>query len=372
MSFPRSARMSRLRRLAVVSVAVLAGVVLDAQRPSFQFQVVLDSPLTLQRALRVHASRGYSCAAVARPTAPLLPTNATVIMGRPKILPLLAPEVEEVTVVVGRFAPMENFERDVNTVAAKGFRLCGFTITAPVWGAASVYTPVAVMTRKLEGPNESLTYRFFRTTGRPGDWAMLEDAGTAGFLVSRVIARPVVTTSGISDAIFVAEKGPGAQPVSYSVAASGNAVALKKEIDKVAAKGHRVQATWFVADRVIVLMAVPVGGSWDGTRDYVADDPSSLRISSFDGELLALIRVKDGAMALYDRQKQGTDYTVIEGRVSDSPNRQSSMSAVERQLLEKLDVEGGRGFWPRDVTARQSTTADSPAVDIVMARGAVR
>lgn len=79
-------------------------------------------------------------------------------------------------------------------------------------------------------------------------------------------------------------------------------------------------------------------------------------------------------MALYDKQKRGTDYTVLGGGVSNPSTRQSlsSMSAVERQLLEKLDVEGGRGFWPWDVTLRQGAAGDGPAVDIVMARGPVK
>ena len=43
-----------------------------AQRPSFEFQLVIDGPLGLGRSLERVAKQGYTCGAVSRPAAPFL------------------------------------------------------------------------------------------------------------------------------------------------------------------------------------------------------------------------------------------------------------------------------------------------------------
>ena len=138
--------------------------------------------------------------------------NAVVIMGRPRAA---GPSpVQEIAVVVGRFAPLEEFEKGVRAAAAKGFRMCGFTIAGPVWGRASVYTPVAVMTRNLAAPNETMDYRVIQTLGRRSEWAILEK-GRRRASPSRIWFSSRTAPGGVSEVLFIAEKGPAAQPLLY-------------------------------------------------------------------------------------------------------------------------------------------------------------
>lgn len=348
--------------LALLFALVAASPLIDAsvlQRPTFTYQIIVDQPLTLQATLRQAMRDGYRCAAVARPVAPLLSRNVAVIVGRESGV------AEEVAVVYAHADSTEDFEKDVNAAAAKGFRLCGVTIVASIWGRAPAYSPVAVLTRAPGAQASALSYRVIRSRDRNGDWAVLAKAAAGGFSVAQVIARPEPATPHRTDTLYVAEKGVDARPLELTLAFSGNAFALKKEIDKAVARGFRTQVMWATSERVNVLMAKPVAGGWDGTRQYKTDDPSRFTISNLDGALIGAVRFEDATMTLYEDGTRQFEYSVLGGELLDLSSRPNLMPREHRRFVEQIDVDGGRGYWPVDFTWRETSSPDRLAFDVI-------
>ena len=358
--------MHRLRHagiLALVSglVAVSWQPPLGAlQRPSFAFQIVVEPPLTLQATLREPMRSGYGCAAVARPVAPLLSRNVAVILGREN-----AAGAQDVAVVYAHPDSTDDFEKDVNAAAAKGFRLCGVTIVASIWGKAPAYSPVAVLTRAQGAPAPIASYRIIRTHDRNGDWAVLAKAAAEGFTFAQVIARPETGTPYRSDTLYVAAKSVDARPLELTLAFSGNAFALKKEIDKAVARGFRPQVMWATSERVNVLMAKPIAGAWDGTRRYKTDDPSRLTISNLDGTLIGAVRFRDTALTLYEEGTPQFEYSVLAGELLDPSSRPVLTPRDQRRFVDEIDVDGGRGYWPVDFTWRETGSPERLGFDVI-------
>jgi hypothetical protein len=71
-------------------------------------------------------------------------------------------------VVTGTAGSIDEFERRINAAAAQGFRICGITVTAAIWGKPSAYAAVAVMTR-AGAVTTGTTYRVIRRRGRRDD-----------------------------------------------------------------------------------------------------------------------------------------------------------------------------------------------------------
>ena len=358
-------RLSILVRRRFVWAAVLfsAASTANAQTAAkFSFQLLTAEPLAVESALTRLAREGYRCAAVARPEAPMMSNSVAVLLGRD--LPAAGSVPEDLSVVVGRAFSLDEFERDINIRAANGFTMCGFTWTAPVWGATSGYTPVAVMRRLPGASTQRASYRVRRTQGRSGQWAALEKTAAEGFAVTHLAFRPESPTSDVSDVIFVAEKTAGAVPLEYRLVFSGNAVALEKELAKV--PGFGFHSVWHTAGRVSVLLSRPAG-SQAPPHDYKVDDPSRLRISGLDGELLKIFRFKEGAIALYDRKRPALDHSIIDGVITDLTRRRTIPTGDERRFIEKLDVDGARGFWPIDFTWRGDIEMGR-AVDVILRR----
>lgn len=336
----------RPTHLAVLAAAVaLVPALPQAQRPSSTVRLVVEAPLKVEIDLQRAAKEGYTCAAVARPVAPLLPNNVAVILTRPVGPPLPAPAIE---VVVARAGPIDDFQDAVNKMAATGFRVCGLTITVPVWGRPNVYTPVAVMT-KVDGPPPE--YRVVRSRGQRDQWQMLEQSAAAGFLVSHLVARPEPAGADTSEIVFMAEKTAATPPSVYQLVFAGNAPSLQKSVDALAGQGHRIQGMWAANTRVSVLMAKPIQGAWPDPREYEVDDPSQLRLSSTDGELVGLVRYAGGMMGFYNR-KNRQENTVTSGEIVDAVQRPSLRVASETWFVDKLHGDGGRGYQPLDFALR--------------------
>jgi hypothetical protein len=364
--------MTRFRHAGIL--ALVSGLVASSsqptagalQRPSFAFQIVVEPPLTLQATLREAMRSGHGCAAVARPVAPLLSRNVAVILGLGLGLGHEnAAAAQEVAVVYAHPDSTDDFEKDVNAAAAKGFRLCGVTIVASIWGKAPAYSPVAVLTRAPGAPAPIASYRIIRTRDRNGEWAVLAKAAAEGFTFAQVIARPDTGTPSRSDTLYVAEKSVDARPLELTLAFSGNAVALKKEIDKPVARGFRPQVMWATSERVNVLMAKPIAGGWDDTHRYKTDDPSRFTISNLDGALIGAVRFRDAALTLYEEGTRQFEYSVLGGELLDPSSRPNLTRREQRRFVEQIDVDGGRGYWPVDFTWRETGSPESLAFDVI-------
>ena len=117
-----------------------------------------------------------------------------------------------------------------------------------------------------------------------------------------------------------------------------------------------------------VLMARPIDGPCPGTHDYEIEESSRFTVNAADGELLALYRVKDGTMALHDGANRATEYSSIEGLLADAPERVFRIPREQRELTDKLDADGGRGYLPVDVQWRDAGPRGVRAVDVILSR----
>lgn len=261
-------------------------------------------------------------------------------------------------------------EQRLNAAAQEGFSLCGLTMTDSIWGQPSEYATVAVMTRTGAGASPTGTsYRVVRSRARREDWTLLERAAADGFVVSDLVSRPnVVGAANTSDIVFVAEKSSGSRGTRYELVFAGNGPALQKEIDKQTKRGYCVQSAWATSERMSVLLARPLDAACDRPHDYEVDESSRFSVNSADGELLAMFRVKDGVMALYNGRDTSLEYSVIEGVLPDPAGRPIFRPRELRLFTEKLDADGERGYRVHEVTWRDNGTHDERALDVVMSR----
>jgi hypothetical protein len=350
--------------VTVLSLGVCAGIA-SAQRPSFEHEVLVELPRRLEDRLRRRLQEGFECAAVARPTGPVLSDNVFAILNRPARRTGPVPGAE-VRVITGTAGEPGEFEARINEAARAGFGFCGLTVTAHVWGQPSAYAMVAVMTHRA-GAASSTTYRVVRTRGRREEWAMLEKAATDGFVVSRVVSRSDGGPSNISEIHFLLEKATKPEPRQFELVFANNEVALQKEIDKQMKRGYCVEATWSTIERVSVLLAKPVAGPCRSAAKYEVDDDSRFYVSNLNGGLIGLHRLKEGSMAIYDGKTPTDEYSLQSTELED-PKFRIFTPVEHRRLTERLDVDGGRGYRPLDVTWREQGASGKLAVDIVMVR----
>ena len=338
------------------------------QRPSFSYEVVIESARTIESTLRDLARTGYTCAAVARPTGTRLPNNVAVIVSQGGAR--ASAKGAEVAVITATAGTPNELEQRMNAAAQEGFSLCGLTMTDSIWGQPAEYATVAVMTRTGTSPTGS-SYRVVRSRARREDWTLLERAAAEGFVVSRLVSRPQLPNMGAantSDIVFVAEKSAASRPVRYELVFAGNGPALQKDIDKSTGRGYCVQAAWATSERMSVLLAKPLDAACDRPHDYEVEESSRYSVSSTDGALLAIFRIKDGVMALYNGSDTSLDYSVIESVLPDPSWRRIFRPREHRLFTEKLDADGERGYRVIDVTWRDAGSNDGRALDVVMSR----
>ena len=305
--------------IAVVSTATIASPAAAQQRPSLSYEVVVESAATIERTLGDLARDGYTCAAVARPVGGRLSNNVAVIVSqsaRPSSSPpparSRAKKGEHVVVITATAGTPDELERQLNAAAQDGFSLCGLTMTDSIWGQPAEYASVAVMTRAGTSPTGT-SYRVVRSRARREDWTLLERAAADGFVVSRHVSRPHWGADNTSDIVFVAEKSAASRPTRYELVFAGNGPALQKEIDKSTKRGYCIQTAWATIERMSVLLAKPLDSACDRAHDYEVEESSRFSVNSADGELLAMFRMKEDVMALYNGRDTSTEYSVIEG-----------------------------------------------------------
>ena len=93
-----------------------------------------------------------------------------------------------------------------------------------------------------------------------------------------------------------------------------------------------------------------------------------VRVSSIVGVLLGIHRVKDATIGLYDGKDDSFEYTIEEGRLIDADAHPVRLLREHRDLVDKLNADGDRGYRPVAVSWRDAGTDGGRAVDVVLAR----
>ena len=363
-----------MRSLVLAALIAIAGASAPAaDRPSFSHDIVVEAPPSLQTTLRQQLREGRTCAAVARSVGIRLATNVAVVLTRPEGPQAGAglPATADARVLTATPGTVDELARRLDAAAAEGFSVCGLTLTSPVWGRpGGAFAVVAVLTRLNDAPT-GVSYRAIHTSGR-GEWADVQRAAADGFVVTRLASRPQPDVSSTSDIVYLAEKTSATRPMKYDLVLAGNGPALQKDLDKSTARGFCAQATWATPERMTVLLAKPIDAPCDRPHEYEIEETSAftgLSVSSSDGALLGIHRVKDGTMALYDGRDRSLEYSVAEGVLADEDSNRIRPSRELRALRDKLNADGDRGFRPVDIAWR-ATASDGPrAVDVILARG---
>ena len=344
------ARLRLVRTALTLAVAAAFVTPAGAQRFGGGYYLLTDTPLGYEVNLRRGLKDGYAFAAVARPEGRLLPTTVAMLMVRPEGASGPAPELE---VVVARPGPIDDFQDAVNEVAATGFRMVGLTYTAPVWGSANTYTPIAIMQRVPTGEAPP-DYRVIRTRYDRDQRAALNDAGAAGFVVTHLFSYPLDATTTDSVPVYVAEKTRVTPAVRYHLTFDETASALETSLDRYAGEGYRLQGLWTAGVRVVALLAKPLEGAWPEPRDYDVDDPATLFFSRVFGALITnVLRHRDRFLGVYDLKAPRTEYTVTTGQIADAPLRPFPITERRKALLlEKLDADAGHRYAPMQFTLK--------------------
>lgn len=347
---------------AATAVAVLApgAAQPQAQRPTATFRLIVEAPTRTRVDFERAAKDGFTCAAVARPVPPLLPSNVVVLLTRPAGSRGPAPAM---TVVTARAAALDTFQDALNKVAATGFRVCGLTLTQPEFDRSNIATLVAVMSQ-VDGPPPE--YRVLRTRLQPGQWEPLEQSAAAGFLVSQVMPRPQPSGADSGEMLLLAEKTADTPPSAYTLVFAETAQALESALAGRAKQGYRLQGLWPAGARLNALMARPLSGVWPGSRDYRVDERPQLRLSAIDGEPVGLVRRGGGVVTVHDQERR-SESTLTSGEILDVARRPILEPRTETRLVEKLDSDGGRGYQPFEFTLRPGPR-DQALVDVVLLR----
>ena len=219
-----------LRACSFAGLIAIAGAAPAlAQRPPVSFEIVVETPTSIESTLRRLTRDGHTCAAVARPAGRELSTNIAVVFSR-RTPPSAAPPARaaaDMKVLIATAGTVDDLERGLNAAAAQGYAPCGITMAAPLWGRPSLYSLAAVLARTRDEPT-GVAYRVVRSRSRREDWAQLDRAGADGFVVSRLVSRPDQPPANTSDIVFIAEKTATSKPTRYELAFGGNGPAPKR------------------------------------------------------------------------------------------------------------------------------------------------
>jgi hypothetical protein len=125
------------------------------------------------------------------------------------------------------------------------------------------------------------------------------------------------------------------------------------------------------AEWMVVLLAKPIDAPCEDKHDYYLGESSAFMgfsVSSTDGVLLGVHRVKDATIGLYDRTDSSFEYTSEQGVLVDANSNPVQLPSEHRWLVDKLNGDGGRGYQAIDVAWRDAGTDGSRAVDVVLGR----
>lgn len=354
--------------LVVVLVAVMvAWSTLLAQAPTWDLDLAIGRADRLNVELTAVTAKGYRCARVARPDGGFVPQHVAILMARPRQSGVV-PKTSDMQVVVGwPEEGRERFERTINTLAGRGYELCGFTIAESSTIGQRAYGLVAVMERLEQRSAAGVSYRVVRTRRRE-EWPRMEAAAAEGFALTHMVAWPGATTDLTHDNHYLLEKRPGAErPVAYRLERSGNEFDLQQRLERAAADGYRADTMWPGRDTITMLLSRPIAGAWEGQREYEVDESSRARTSVLTGPSIRFVPFKGSLFAFYDKHGRSED-SANEGTLDDSDRRPARPSGGERGLLGRINVDGGRGYWPVDFAVRQPEPG-SPRLAAIVVMG---
>ena len=222
------------------------------------------------------------------------------------------------------------------------------------------------MERLEQRAASGVSYRVVRTRGRREEWARVEATAAEGYALTHMVARPGATTDITHDNHYVLEKRPGAErPVSYRLERSGNEFDLQQRLERAATDGYRADTMWPEHDTITMLLSRPVEGAWEGRREYVVDEGNWARTSVVTGPSIRFVPFKGSLFAFYDKHGATQD-SANEGTIDDSDRRPARPSGDERGLLGRINVDGGRGYWPVDFAVRQPEPGSARLAAIVV------
>ena len=366
---PRRGRAPRGLVRVVAALVAAAWTTLLAQTPTtWGLDLAVATADRMNVELTGVTGKGYRCARVARPDGGFVPQHVAILMARPRQTGVV-PKTSDIQVVVGwPEEGRERFERTINTLAGRGYELCGFTIAESSLIGRQAYGLVAVMERLEQRAASGVSYRVVRTRGRREEWARVEATAAEGYALTHMVARPGATTDITHDNHYVLEKRPGAErPVSYRLERSGNEFDLQQRLDRAAKDGYRADTMWPEHDTITMLLSRPVEGAWEGRREYEVDEGNSARTSVLTGPSIRFVPFKGSLFAFYDKHGATQD-SANEGTIDDSDRRPARPSGDERGLLGRINVDGGRGYWPVDFAIRQGE-AGSPRLAAIVVMG---
>ena len=366
---PRRGRAPRGLVRVVAALVAAAWTTLLAQTPTtWGLDLAVATADRMNVELTGVTGKGYRCARVARPDGGFVPQHVAILMARPRQTGVV-PKTSDIQVVVGwPEEGRERFERTINTLAGRGYELCGFTIAESSSIGQRAYGLVAVMERLEQRAASGVSYRVVRTRGRREEWARVEATAAEGYALTHMVARPGATTDITHDNHYVLEKRPGAErPVSYRLERSGNEFDLQQRLDRAAKDGYRADTMWPEHDTITMLLSRPVEGAWEGRREYEVDEGNSARTSVLTGPSIRFVPFKGSLFAFYDKHGATQD-SANEGTIDDSDRRPARPSGDERGLLGRINVDGGRGYWPVDFAIRQGE-AGSPRLAAIVVMG---
>ena len=370
-----AARTSLVPFLAALLVALLAaaaGSSLLAQGPTtWDLDLAIGDADRLTVQLTEVTAKGYRCARVARPDGGVVPQHVAILMARPRQSGVV-PRISDIRVEVGwaddgveRFARVERFERVLNTWAERGYELCGFTMAGSSLLRQRGYGLVAVMERLERRPPSGVSYRVVRTQRRE-DWPLVEAVAAEGLALTHMVARPGPATDLTYDNFYLFEKRPGTErPVTYRLDRAASEFELEQRLERAAKDGYRADTMWPGRDAITLLLSRPVLGAWEGRREYEVDESSRARTSVLTGPSIRFVPFKGSLFAFYDKHG-ATEDSANEGTIEDGRRRPTLLSSDERGLLGRINVDGGRGYWPADFAVRQSEPGNERLAAIVV------
>src|SRR5262245_5547419 len=135
--------------LAIAFTSSAAG----AERPKYEYEIAVQEPYALETVLRDRLGYGYACTAVARPGGMTLTRRVAVLLTREKDA---EPPLQRDVWVSASSGALTDIARRLDGAAAKGFGVCGLTLTAKPGDRD--YTVVVVLTRTSAAPT-GVTYR---------------------------------------------------------------------------------------------------------------------------------------------------------------------------------------------------------------------
>ena len=159
--------------------------------------------------------------------------------------------------------------------------------------------------------------------------------------------------------MFLAEKTAASRPLTYDKRAGGQRPRAEEGHRQVHRPGFCVQTTWATMEWMTVLLAKPIDAPCEDTHEYEVEESSAFMgfsVSSTDGVLLGVHRVKDATIGLYDGKDGSFEYA----RRGGPADRRRFASAAAAARAPETRGQAQRGRRPR-LPGRSTSRGATPA-----------